>query len=55
MSEAFGPIKTLLGALPPERAEAFKAELLAFFEREATESGISMDRPYLLIAGTRRS
>jgi hypothetical protein len=55
MSEAFGPIKTLLGALPPERAEDFKAELLAFFEGEATESGISMDRPYLLIAGTRRS
>ena len=55
MSEAFGPIKTLLGALPPERAEAFKAELLEFFEGEMTESGLSMDRPYLLIAGTRNS
>jgi SAM-dependent methyltransferase len=55
MSEAFGPIKTLLGVLPPERAEAFKTELLEFFEGEATESGVSMDRPYLLIAGTRRS
>lgn len=55
MSEAFGPIKTLLGMLPPDRAEAFKTELLEFFEGEATESGISMDRPYLLIAGTRRS
>ena len=55
MSEAFGPIKTLLGALPPERSEAFKTELLEFFEGEATESGISMNRPYLLIAGTRRS
>jgi len=55
MSEAFGPIKTLLGALPPERAEAFKAELLEFFEGETTESGLSMDRPYLLIAGTRNS
>ena len=55
MSEAFGPIKTLLGALPPERSEAFKAELLEFFEGEATESGITMERPYLLIAGTRRS
>jgi len=55
MSEAFGPIKTLLGALPPERAEAFKAELLEFFEGEMTESGLSMDRPYLLIAGTRSS
>ena len=55
MSEAFGPIKTLLGVLPPDRAEGFKIELLEFFEGEATESGISMDRPYLLIAGTRRS
>jgi SAM-dependent methyltransferase len=54
MSEAFGPIKTLLGVLPPDRAEAFQAELLAFFEGEATESGVSMERPYLLIAGTRR-
>ncbi len=55
MSEAFGPIKTLLGVLPPERAESFKEELLTFFEGEMTESGISMNRPYLLIAGTRRS
>ena len=55
MSEAFGPIKTLLGALPPERADAFKAELLEFFEGEMTEGGLSMDRPYLLIAGTRNS
>jgi SAM-dependent methyltransferase len=54
MSEAFGPIKTLLGALPPERAEAFKTEMLAFFEGEATETGVSMDRPYLLIRGARK-
>ena len=55
MSEAFGPIKTLLGALPPERAEAFKEELLEFFEGELTERGLTMERPYLLIAGTRKS
>jgi SAM-dependent methyltransferase len=55
MSEAFGPIKTLLGVLPPERAEAFKTELLEFFEGEETEGGISMERPYLLIAGTRKA
>lgn len=54
LSESFGPIKTLLANLPPERAEAFKAEMLAFFESEATESGVSMDRPYLLIHGVRK-
>ena len=54
LSESFGPIKTLLANLPPERAEAFKAEMLAFFENEATETGVSMDRPYLLISGVRK-
>ena len=54
ISEAFGPIKTLLGALPPERAESFKGELLDFFAREQTEEGLSMDRPYLLVLGVRK-
>ncbi len=55
ISEGFGPIKTLLGALEPERADAFEGELLAFFRSEETEGGISMARPYLLIRGRRRS
>jgi SAM-dependent methyltransferase len=55
ISEAFGPIKTLLGVLPPERADAFRDELIGLFEREQTDDGISMERPYLLIVGTRRS
>jgi SAM-dependent methyltransferase len=53
MSEAFGPIKTLLGVLPPERAEAFRDELLDLFRREQTEDGLSMSRPYLLVLGVR--
>jgi hypothetical protein len=55
MSEAFGPIKTLLGALPPERAESFRRELIELFEREKTAAGVSMARPYILIFGIRKS
>jgi SAM-dependent methyltransferase len=55
ISEGFGPIKTLLGTLEPRRADAFEDELLALFRSEETGSGISMERPYLLIRGRRRS
>ena len=55
MSESFGPIKTLLGVLPPERAESFRQELFDFLEAERTPDGISLDRPYNLIVGTRRA
>lgn len=55
LSESFGPIKTLLGNLPPERAEAFKSEMLEFFRSEAKDGGVSLDRPYLLIHGVRKS
>ena len=54
MSEAFGPIKTLLGALPPDRAESFQTELLDFFRREETDAGMTMSRPYLLVLGVRK-
>jgi len=54
MSEAFGPIKTLLGILPPERSEAFRTDLLGFFRREETEAGLTMSRPYLLVRGARK-
>jgi len=43
-----------LGALPPERAEAFADDLRAFFRREETEDGLTMSRPYLLVVGTRK-
>ena len=54
-SEAFGPIKTLYGALPPERAAAFRDDLLGFFRREETEAGLKMSRLYLLVLGVRKS
>jgi SAM-dependent methyltransferase len=54
MSESFGPIKTLLGALPPDRAESFKQELLAYLEEERTEDGLDVERLYRLIVGTRK-
>lgn len=54
MSEAFGPIKTLLGALPPDRAASFEDEVVAFFRREETEAGMTMSRPYLLVRGVRK-
>ena len=54
ISESFGPIKTLLGALPPERAEAFRVEMLDYLEEELTEDGIGLDRLYILVVGTRK-
>lgn len=55
MSEGFGPIKTLIGALLPERAAAFKDDLLGFFRREERAPGLQMSRPYLLIYGVRKA
>jgi len=55
MSESFGPIKTLLRALEPERADALEDELLAFFRRAETESGLAIDRPYLLVHRVRKA
>ena len=54
ISESFGPIKTLLGALPPERAEAFGVEMFDYLEEELTEDGIGLDRLYILVVGTRK-
>ena len=53
MSESFGPIKTLLGALPPERAASFERELRDFFSGEQVEGEVVLDRPYLLVVGVR--
>ena len=57
MSEAFGPIKTLLANLDEERAAAFRTELLRFFSEQATQGedgAVIVDRPYLLVLGRRR-
>jgi len=54
MAESFGPIKTLLGALPPERAESFRREMLEYLEDETTAEGVNIERLYRLIVGTRK-
>jgi hypothetical protein len=54
-SGSFGPIVTLLETLEPERAAAFRADLIALFDDSADAGGeVVLDRPYLLVKGTRR-
>ena len=46
---------TLLETLEPERAAAFRADLIALFDDSADAGGeVVLDRPYLLVKGTRR-
>ncbi len=53
-SEAFGPIVTLQRMLEPDRAAGLRAELIALFDEGATGEGIVvLDRPYILVKGTR--
>lgn len=54
-SSSFGPIVTLLRMLEPERAAAFRDDLVALFDESAEQDGeVVLDRPYLLVKGTRR-
>jgi len=54
-SSSFGPIVTLLRMLEPERAAAFRDDLVALFDERAEQDGeVVLDRPYLLVKGTRR-
>ena len=54
-STSFGPIVTLLGILEPERATAFRDDLVGLFEENTADGGdVVLDRPYLLVRGTRR-
>ncbi|MGI8974440.1 MAG: class I SAM-dependent methyltransferase [Gaiella sp.] len=54
MATSFGPIKTLLSTLEPERAAGFREELLTLFAESQAADAIELDRPYLLVHGTRR-
>ena len=54
-STSFGPIVTLLRALEPDRAAAFRDDLIALFDDNSSDGGgVVLDRPYLLVKGTRR-
>jgi SAM-dependent methyltransferase len=55
-SKAFGPIVTLLGMLEPERAAGLRDDLIALFDdNRADGGGVVLERPYLLVKGTRKS
>lgn len=54
-STSFGPIVTLLRTLEPDRAAAFRDDLIALFDDNSSDGGgVVLDRPYLLVKGTRR-
>jgi SAM-dependent methyltransferase len=54
LSVAFGPIATLLRTLEPDRARAFRDDMVAWFAEGDTGDGVVLERPYLLISGERR-
>ena len=53
-TRAFGPIKTLVDTLEPERVEELRRAFIDFHERYREGDEIRMPREYLLILGTRR-
>jgi SAM-dependent methyltransferase len=53
-STSFGPSKTLLDSLEPDRAEEYHRATVEFYERYRDEDGINQPREYLLTIGRRR-
>ncbi len=52
---AFGPVKTMLESLPPDRAKDFEKAMLEHMGSQVQADGsIRDDREYLLVAGLRR-
>ena len=49
----YGPTKTLAANLPPDRRERFKADMIAFHKRFATELGVLKPCGYQLAIGVR--
>ncbi|MEE8311441.1 MAG: class I SAM-dependent methyltransferase [Candidatus Binatia bacterium] len=54
--QGFGPVTELRASLDEEHRNELHADLVAFHETEAlrTDAGLRMERPYLLVLGTRR-
>lgn len=50
----FGPVKTLLASISPERGADLRAKVAAEFAKYRSADGVTVDRVYLLISGTRR-
>lgn len=53
-STGYGPTKTLLAKLEPERGLALERDFIAFHERFRGDLGVAMPRDYLLTIGRRR-
>ena len=53
-SSSFGPSKTLLDALEPDRAEEYHRATVEFYEHYRDANGIRQPREYLLTIGRRR-
>jgi len=54
LTEAFGPIIVLLRSLEPERAQAFRDEMIEALFSFESDGATVMPRPYLLVRGTKR-
>jgi len=54
-SSSYGPTKTLVDALEPERREELHRAFADYFEGHRVGDAISQPRPYLLVLGERRS
>ncbi|MDA7430532.1 methyltransferase domain-containing protein [Primorskyibacter aestuariivivens] len=52
--QGFGPVRATYDALPPDRAEAFRADFIAMQEHYAGASGLRITRKALLVSGRRR-
>jgi SAM-dependent methyltransferase len=50
----YGPTKSLVLNLDPERRESLKRDFIAYHERFKTELGVAMPRDYLVTIGIRR-
>lgn len=54
LSTAYGPTKTLVESLEPERREELRDTMIEFFEKYRENGSIRHDREYLLVLGRRR-
>lgn len=53
-SRAFGPVRTLVGAMEPEQRESFREAFIAFAEQDRDGDKLVQSRTYLLTTGRRR-
>jgi len=53
-SQSYGPMRALAASLDDERRQAFRRDMIAFWNRFRTELGVNKPRQYLLTIGVRR-